>query len=63
MDRTPRPDVSQTEAAARAAEAFETFRAALPRCLPDHGAGHRLAADILWSGYVPAEGLLIRPAI
>ena len=61
--RAQHPVIPQPEAAARTLAAFEAFHADLTPCLPAHDAGHRLAAYILWSGYVPAEGMLTRPAI
>ncbi len=63
VTRLPRPFAPFEAARAAAAAAFATFHAALPPCLPDHAEGHRLAAYILWSGYVPAEGQLTEPAI
>ena len=58
-----RPFASFKAASAAAAAGFAAFHAALTPCLPEHAEGHRLAAYILWSAYVPTEGMLTQPAV
>ena len=63
ITRSPRTLTPQPQAALASQAGYDAFCAALPGCDPAHEAGHALAAYVLWSNYVPAEGRLSRPAV
>ncbi len=63
VTRHPRSLTPQPKAALASQAAYADFRAALSGCDPAHAAGHALASYILWSNYVPAEGMLSRPSV
>lgn len=62
---TPSPEVVAACAEARRVGAadFHSFLDRLPRLPAAFSAARLLAAYILWSGYVPAEGALHRPSV
>ena len=63
IDPIAAPFHPQPQAAQRVAEEFATFRNGLPQGPPEFAAGHLLASYILWSAYVPAEGVLTHPSV
>lgn len=63
IDPIPCPKRHADAARAAVAAEFSVFRETLPKVPDTFALGHLLASYILWSGYVPAEGVLSLPAI